>query len=336
VGVTDHIQHGTWTYCESLHPDSRSPDAPRFRDALFQYYEKADAFIGRLLERAGEPLHVIVLSDHGFGTTWRGQLTRRILVEAGWLRYRGWSGASARLMDFFHRGYDAMPWLKRFLHRRPADRRLLKRVAARAIDWSRTAAFPAALGWQVYINTRGVFPQGAVEPGAAYDELCRESKNRLEAAVAPGTGRRLICRVWHRDEIYQGAAAVRAPDLVVEYENLHGLKPTNETSNWDLVGSHTMKGVLIAWGPEIRATRLADARIIDVMPTVLHLMDLPIPEDLDGRVLSDVFCPEALQTRPIRRETQAKESAVAAKEPVLLPDEVASVREQLRNLGYLE
>jgi len=336
LGVTDHIQHGTWTYYDPLHPNSRSPEGPQFREALFRYYEKADVFIGRLLDGAGEPINIVILSDHGFGTTWRGQLTRRILVEAGWLRYRGWPRASAVMMDFLHRVYDAAPWLKRMLHRRSAYRSRLKRAAARAIDWQRTAAFPAAMGWQVYINSRDVFPLGAIEPGAACEALCREIKARLETTVVPGTRLRPIRRVWHRSEVFQGEAAARAPDLLLEYENLYGTKPDGDTSGWDLVGSHVMNGIVILWGPEIQATRLTGANITDVTPTLLHLMGLAVPDDFDGRVLSDAFRGEALQARPIRREPSATNGARPAGGEALTPAEVASVREQLRNLGYLE
>jgi predicted AlkP superfamily phosphohydrolase/phosphomutase len=335
LGVTDHIQHGTWTYYEPLHPDSRSADAPRFREALFQYYEKTDTFIGRLLDGAGGSLHIVVLSDHGFGTTWRGQLTRRLLVEGGWLRYRGWSGAGARMMDLAHRAYDAAPWLKRLLHRRPADRFRLKRAVARAVDWRRTVAFPAAMGWQVFINARGAFPFGAVEPGMAYDALCREIKERLENSIAPRTDQRLIRRVWHRDEVFHGEAIARAPDLLVEYANLHGAKLDGGAGDWDLVGSHAMNGIFIASGPEIGRTHLEGARIFDVTPTVLHLMNLPIPGDLDGRVLCGAFRPEALSARPIQQEAPAAVVA-GSKDEALLPEEAESVREQLRNLGYLD
>jgi len=343
LGVTDHIQHGTWTYYDTLHPNSRSPEAPRFREALFRYYEKADAFVGRLLDSAGGPLHVVVLSDHGFGTTWRGDLTRRVLVEGGWLNYRGWSRLGARIIDVSRRTYDGLPWLKKALHGRPAQRQRLKRAVARAIDWRRTAAFPAALGWQVHVNCRGVFPLGLVERGDARERLCGEIKERLEAVVAPGSAQRLIRRVWRRNEVFQGESTALAPDLLVEYANLYGLKPDSDgpnarlsTRRWDLVGSHVVNGILIMSGPDIRPMRLEGARIYDVAPTVLHLMGLPVPDDLDGRVLSEVFHSEALESRPVRRQRAVATSDKAAQDRPLLPDELASVRDQLRNLGYVD
>ena len=31
------------------------------------------------------------------------------------------------------------------------------------------------------------------------------------------------------------------------------------------------------------------ARIIDLAPTILHIMNVPIPNDMDGRVLNEIF-----------------------------------------------
>jgi hypothetical protein len=57
---------------------------------------------------------------------------------------------------------------------------------------------------------------------------------------------------------------------------------------------------------------------------------------MDGCVLEDAMRPEALQTRPIRREAPAKTTLSPSSEISLSPDEAASVREQLRNLGYID
>ncbi len=343
LGVTDHLQHGAWTYFEPLHPDWRSPEASQARDALFRYYARADEFVERLIQRAASLVHVVVLSDHGFGTTRRGDLTRQVLSERGWLRYRSWPLLSGtRVMSWLHRTYQASSWFKRLLHRRRAERRWLKQVAARAIDWPQTRAFPAAMGWQVYIHRRGgAFPQGCVEPGDDYALLCSQIREALEQCSADGLPHRPIRRVWHRDEIYRGKAAARAPDLFVEYQNLHmpdsAMTPPALPPNTaqDLVGSHTLDGVFIAWGPDIVHTNLDGARIEDVMPTVLHLMNLPVPDDLDGRVLEQALRPEALQRQPVRYESGTG-AAVSSSPAPLAADEAESVRQQLRNLGYLD
>ena len=42
------------------------------------------------------------------------------------------------------------------------------------------------------------------------------------------------------------------------------------------------------------------ARLIDMAPTILHLMGEPTPEDMDGRVLEELFEPEFLARHPIQ------------------------------------
>ncbi|MCX8035643.1 MAG: alkaline phosphatase family protein [Candidatus Sumerlaeia bacterium] len=341
LGVTDHIQHGAWTCFEPLHPDWRLPEAGQVREALFRYYARADEWVERLIERAGPSIHVLVLSDHGFGTTQRGDLTRQVLIEHGWLRYRPWPLLSGRrAMDWLHRAYHASPWLKRLLHRRRAGRRWLKQAVARAIDWPQTRAFPAAMGWQVYIHRCGAFPHGCVESDGDYALLCSQIREAIEHCPADGLPQRPIRRVWHRDEIYRGEAAARAPDLFVEYQNLHTpgsgtTPPLPLGAVRDLVGSHTLDGILIAWGPDIAHASLDGAHIEDVMPTALHLMGLPVPDDLDGRVLERALRPESLQRRPVCYESGTGD-VVSSTAASLAADAAESVREQLRNLGYLD
>jgi len=103
-----------------------------------------------------------------------------------------------------------------------------------------------------------------------------------------------------------------------------------------LTGTHDYDGVLIAAGPEIaRAGRIEGATIFDVTPTALAIMGLPVGEDMDGRVLSEVITEERLAERPV--------SYIPSYEPALGRErgEVGStmddsIKEQLRSLGYIE
>ena len=53
-------------------------------------------------------------------------------------------------------------------------------------------------------------------------------------------------------------------------------------------GSHVARGFLLASGPDFPAGLLsADARSIDIAPTILSLMDVPIPSYMDGKPLFD-------------------------------------------------
>jgi hypothetical protein len=55
-------------------------------------------------------------------------------------------------------------------------------------------------------------------------------------------------------------------------------------------GRHDPKGMMIFYGPGVRSGRsLAEANNLDIAPTLLTLMGLPVPEEMKGRVLSEAF-----------------------------------------------
>ena len=66
-------------------------------------------------------------------------------------------------------------------------------------------------------------------------------------------------------------------------------------------GSHRLDGILIARGKPFRkGIEVEGARLIDMAPTILHLMGQPVPDDMDGRVLEELFDPEFLARHPIQ------------------------------------
>ncbi len=70
-------------------------------------------------------------------------------------------------------------------------------------------------------------------------------------------------------------------------------------------------------------------RILDLAPTILHLMGLPVPDDMDGRVLNEILA----TSRPIERRSASPTGEAA--DAGLSAEEMAEVEERLRALGYL-
>jgi hypothetical protein len=107
-------------------------------------------------------------------------------------------------------------------------------------------------------------------------------------------------------------------------------------------GAHHFEGVFMLAGPEIAATTNAydGAGIVDIAPTVLHLMDLPVPDDMDGDVLSAALTEASRTSHPVRsspplpRWPSEEEAAKAVAESFESDDE--RVRDRLRDLGYVE
>jgi arylsulfatase A-like enzyme len=82
-------------------------------------------------------------------------------------------------------------------------------------------------------------------------------------------------------------------------------------------------------GPGIRTgVILPRADIVDVFPTLMAAWGLPIPREVDGRVLQEAF------TTPLKeKRVESKRNRISA--DALTPEEVDEVTERLRALGYL-
>jgi predicted AlkP superfamily phosphohydrolase/phosphomutase len=182
-----------------------------------------------------------------------------------------------------------------------------------------------------------------VEPGAEYERVRDELRERLLAARDPATGEPVVTAVHRREDIYHGPHAEGGADLLVEtartvcmIEGLgrSALMPAGRAPE-ERTGNHARDGILVAWGPDVRrGTTLPLAAIEDVAPTVLHLLGLPVDADMDGRVLTEALRAESLAARPV----------AVAEEPYRLPDHAAfrysaedeqRIQDMLEGLGYV-
>ncbi|MEM8933177.1 MAG: alkaline phosphatase family protein, partial [Acidobacteriota bacterium] len=98
---------------------------------------------------------------------------------------------------------------------------------------------------------------------------------------------------------------------------------------------HREHGILYLWGRDIRpGARLQDAHLLDVTPTVLAAMDLPLGEDMPGRVLTEAFTREpATRTIASWDATGVEVRISGSGDRDAATDE--AVLEHLRGLGYL-
>jgi hypothetical protein len=97
---------------------------------------------------------------------------------------------------------------------------------------------------------------------------------------------------------------------------------------------HRPQGVIAACGPGFKTDELVfGARLLDIAPTVLHYFGLPVGEDMEGRVLEDVFTERRpVETQPTWENPdaprQARAESGAAADKALL--------EQFVALGYID
>ena len=83
-----------------------------------------------------------------------------------------------------------------------------------------------------------------------------------------------------------------------------------------------------------QGVRLPRLSIMDLAPTVLWLRGLPVPADMDGRVLTDLFEPDFVAGHPVVRGA-ATGSVTADAAAELSAEDEEALAERLRGLGYI-
>ncbi len=100
---------------------------------------------------------------------------------------------------------------------------------------------------------------------------------------------------------------------------------------------HRKYGVLVVAGRGARpGTQVAEASVLDVAPTVLALLGLPVPAHMQGRVLTEALSPEFLSAHPpvLLEEAAGAVRGAAPGAPVPSAEDPAIIR-RLQSLGYV-
>jgi hypothetical protein len=104
-------------------------------------------------------------------------------------------------------------------------------------------------------------------------------------------------------------------------------------------GEHRQDGIFLATGPSIAPRGELDGlRLLDVPPTILYLLDLPVPSFFDGQVLQQAFDPAYLRVHPIQTQewTPGPSPAAQGEQLGFSEAEEAEIEGRLRGLGYLD
>jgi predicted AlkP superfamily phosphohydrolase/phosphomutase len=274
VETTDRISHMMWRLIDPAHPLYDAALAGRYGDAIEKVYRRADDLVGRIQAKLPPGAVLLVMSDHGFHSFRRSVNLNTWLTEQGYMVFQGQDPARpGAVADLVGRG--------RFWE---------------GVDWSRTRAYAVGLG-QIYFNLRGRESQGIVSEGAEYKALQDEMAARLLGLRDPASGRPVMRAVYRRDDVYRGPYLRNAPDLQAGFDDGYrvGWQDTmggiaravveDNTRKWS--GDHCATAAEISGGVLFSNRKVAAPapNIVDIAPTVLQLLGVPLPADLDGRPL---------------------------------------------------
>jgi predicted AlkP superfamily phosphohydrolase/phosphomutase len=319
--AADVAQHFFWRFMDQGHPQYKESVSDEVRNFVKEIYGRLDKAVGELIEVTCPDL-VLLLSDHGAGFNQRGgDFLYEWLVKVGLLKE--W--------QIMHKP----KWLGPSCSKGTSPWPILQNVA-----WRQTRAYAVGTD-DIYLNLRSRDPLGQVLP-ASKDKLIEHITDLLEDSVDPVTKEPIIDYIAPAAEIYDGPHTMRAPDITIRWRTKHvlngiatpGFEPVIPDGPLPLInGGHRLLGTLVVAGRGIEAKeKLLTASIMDVAPTILHWLELPIPSSYDGKVLTEVFTREWCATHPIVH-TDYRSMTHPEQEH---SEDHKAVEDRLRDLGYID
>lgn len=173
------------------------------------------------------------------------------------------------------------------------------------IDFSKSkVCFPkGAYITNGYINKDWVYENGTVSK-EEYPKLVAELVEKI-SALRDSEGNPVVKSVLTREDVYGSNAPDQAPDIFFELADywLVGGFYSGKLFAEEIQDKHGQFGIFAACGPDFTAdARIENLRMQDVTPNLLHLLGLPVPEDVDGTVRKDLFAAHSpAATAPVQK-----------------------------------
>jgi predicted AlkP superfamily phosphohydrolase/phosphomutase len=324
----DIAQHKLWRYSDPTHPWYDPAHVRQFGSALRDLFVRLDQVIAELISLMPAETTVMVMSDHGFGPQHHTVNLNQFFMQRGLLKLRG--GWRVRGRQWLYN----RPWVWRWLAR------WLRPLAFADVDWTRTVAYSLGHIGQVYLNVRGRQPYGLVEP-ELYEAVRAEVMEHLGQLCQPITREPLVEQMIVREAAAHGPYLNDGPDLHLVMDGYRAMAYPMFAADGQVVteqrlgnsGDHRTDGILIVAGPPIKAGHtLSAARLIDLAPTLLYLLGVPVPDDMDGQLLWEAITEQYRAEHPVQYQRPASAANPAAQ---LSQSEEELLARRLRDLGYM-
>ncbi|MEW6380462.1 MAG: alkaline phosphatase family protein [bacterium] len=320
----DRIQHVCWRFLDPAYALGKLlPWEEKVRRLCLQYFRNLDEFLQEIVDLAGPQANIFLASDHGFGPTREILYLNQWLCEQGYLKWKGNTRPSEDDMESL--GVES-PY-RSLLH----------------LDWKKTKAYAATASSNgIIIQVAGKRGEEGIPP-AEYLSFREELMEKLRTnCLDPRTGEPLIKEIWTREEAFAGDYIDCAPDLTLTLRDsgFISIYPSDVCCRprSQIMGTHRPEGIFAAVGPAIRkGVVMPPASIVHMTPTLLYTLGVPIPADMEGQVMTQIFDPAYLQAHPV--ETGAPTLPPERGQDIPAQIEDTEGQEQimlrLKSLGYV-
>ncbi|MBU0755188.1 MAG: alkaline phosphatase family protein, partial [Planctomycetes bacterium] len=301
IQIIDPLSHSFWKYMEpdgfEVAPDQKE----RYDEIIRDGYRAVDEKIGELMAHIHSDTPVLIVSDHGLesGAKIKDSMFMFNMRAETVLQKIGMD----REVTGFHKGVDVFFSVNEGCSR-PEDR-VFEELERKLSSFRLADASIPIFSIQAIKRSGGNESLVSANPTKDLYHFLKEGGEKgKEAEVLYEVG---VCRIG---ELIQ----------------------TKEAS-----GIHSLEGILFMQGPGFKqGERIEEASVLDITPSILYLMDLPVGKDMDGRILTEAMKPEfTAQRQPRWVAGYPKEEGEAAAPSTNGEEGDNEVIDRLKTLGYI-
>ena len=304
-GAPHRAGHQLWDLSGTM-GEAEPDEIIDFSNALKEVYVACDTALSRLLNLAGDDVTILVFSLHGMGAnTSRVRLLPAMLNRV--LGKQEEFSDKPTQINYLEKLFALFPlkWRHGIKHRlsKAFQEQLTTFFRMGRVNWNAVKAFclEADLQGYIRINVRGREAAGIVDPEAGYNELCKKIMEGLRTFVDVETKEPVVESIIRSDQHFaKGSRHDYLPDLLVSWNSSPSANHRAVVSDrygsipWPMPGrnidgrsgNHRPHGFLLASGRSIiPGSRITDAHILDLAPTVYALLGHPPSPEMHGRPL---------------------------------------------------
>jgi predicted AlkP superfamily phosphohydrolase/phosphomutase len=330
VYETDFISHIFWKFME---PDlfqhkiwGLTPkNIEKFGGIIKDMYAMIDKLVKKIIQDvADENTVIIICSDHGFTNhSYRqgGDIVPHIL-------FKNMDKLLSRMgfLQFMNDGESKVSSIIDFT-----------KTFAYHYQLDEASSFPNIF---VSLNLKERETAGIIAPGKEYSKLKAELVAALSGLKIVETGEMLFDGVTELSDPQKDIRVAIKSDinLFEQHVKVNGnIYPLSDFYVLlDKSGDHADPGVLIISGKNIKKEKIiTGSSILDITPTILYILGLPVAKDMEGNVLTEAFDESFLRMNPIKYidsyEVAAKPVQKKSSAHLIGEEEL----EKLRSLGYV-
>tara|TARA_Y100000310_G_scaffold344873_1_gene460166 strand:- start:8080 stop:9474 length:1395 start_codon:yes stop_codon:yes gene_type:complete len=257
---TDRIHHAFWADMDETHPDHKADT--EFKDAILSYYKFIDEKIGEVASLLGEEDVLLIMSDHGAREMHGFVNVNEFFIKEGYMKMQEY----------------------------PSEPTLFNETK---VDWNNTKVFCTGnYIARIFVNLKGREPQGIVKK-EDYEKFRDEIKEKL-LTIRDEQGKKMNTKVFKREEVYKGKYVASQPDLIIYFDDLKW--GANQMIGFNELFSHNAdkgrnsanhyhKGMFLLHNAGLEAGKRSEINLIDLMPTIIRLLDCEVPTAVEGKSL---------------------------------------------------